>query len=150
MDSELAALSSAAATTLVALMTTDSWKRAKEAFVGLWRRRHPRQGEAVEADLTAAQLDVAAARQIGDKDAEAEITGEWQSRLRRLVGADERLQDELGLLVEQLRPMLPDAGQPGSVVMRARAVWGRGSLPRERPRRPQSPRPLVQARWAES
>lgn len=121
MDAELTALSSTAAATLVALMTTDAWGRAKAALVGLWRRRHPEQATAVEADLAAAQLEVAAARQVGDSSVEAELTSEWQSRLRRLVAGDEQLQAELALLVENLRPAVPDSGQAGSVAMRASA-----------------------------
>lgn len=121
MDPDLTALSWAAATTLVALMTTDSWEQVKAAFVGLWRRRYPRQAGVVDADLAAARHEMMAALEAGDEQAGVELAGEWQSRLRRLVAADEQLQDELGRLVEQFRPMLPDARQPGSVVMRARA-----------------------------
>jgi len=51
VDGDLAVLCSAAATTLVTLMTTDSWERVKAGFAGLWRRVHPGQAAAVEADL---------------------------------------------------------------------------------------------------
>lgn len=121
MDPDLTALSWAAATTLVALMTTDSWEQVKAAFVGLWRCRYPQQAGVVDADLAAARHEMMAALRAGDEQAGVELAGEWQSRLRRLVAADEQLQDALGRLVEQFRPILPDSGQPGSVVMRARA-----------------------------
>lgn len=120
MDPELVELSTTAAATMVTLMTTDAWDRAKAALVGLWRDRHP-QAEAVEADLDAAQLEVVAARQAGDADAEAEVTGEWQSRLRRLVTGDKGLQAELAQLVEQLRSAVPESGQAASVMMQAKA-----------------------------
>ena len=121
MDPDLTGLSWAAATTLVALMTTDSWARVKAGFVGLWRRRDPRQAGVVETDLAAAQQEMVAALQAGDERAGVELAREWQSRLRRLVAADVQLQDELGRLVAQFRPLVSDSGKPGPVVMRARA-----------------------------
>ncbi len=119
MDPELAALSSAAATTLVALMTTDAWERVKAGFGGLWRRGHPERAGAAEADLEAARLEVVAARQAGDKQAELEVLGEWRSRLRRLIADDGELRDELRGLVEEFLPLAGRAGQGAKVVMRA-------------------------------
>jgi hypothetical protein len=91
VDPDVTALSWAAATTLVALMTTDSWEQVKAAFVGLWRRRYPRQAEVVDADLATARHEMMAAAQAGDEQAGVELAGEWQSRLRRLVATDEQL-----------------------------------------------------------
>jgi len=121
MDPEVVALSSAAATTLVTLMTTDAWDRVKRAFARLWRRCHPEQAGPVEADLDTARLDVIAARQAGDEQAELEVLGEWRSRLRRLIANDERLQDELRGLVEEFRPLTVEADQAAPVIMRATA-----------------------------
>lgn len=88
MDGELAVLWSAAATTLVTLMTTDSWERVKAGFAGLWRHASPGQAAAVEADLEAARTTAVAARRGGDEEAVAELAAEWRSRLRRLAGPD--------------------------------------------------------------
>jgi len=123
VDAELATLWSAAATTLVTLMTTDGWERVKAGFAGLWRR-HPGQAGAVEADLEASRAAAMAARRDGDAQAEAELTAEWRSRLRRLAGADEELQDEVRRLVEEFRPLLSGSTPAGPVVMRARASGG--------------------------
>lgn len=123
MDAELAALCSAAATTLVALMTTDSWKQAKAAFTGLWRRHQVQLAALVEADLEAAAAAATAARQAGDGQATEELTAEWGSRLRRLVEADEQAAAETRRLVEQLQPFL-SGGTSGPVVMIARASGG--------------------------
>jgi hypothetical protein len=121
VDSELAALSSAAATTLVALMTTDSWEQVKATFLGLWRRSYPRQADVVDADLTAARSEALAARQAGDEVAKAALVSEWRSRLGRLVAADALIQAELKRLMNQLQPMLSDVGPAGGVVMTATA-----------------------------
>ena len=120
MDSGLAALLSAAATTLVASMTTDSWDEVKVAFVRLWRRR-PDQSQAVSADLAAARDDVVAARPDGDAQAGADLVTEWHSRLRRLVASDEELQEDLGRFVEEFRYLLGGHSGAGQIVMRAEA-----------------------------
>jgi hypothetical protein len=124
VDADLAALLSAAATTLVTLMTTDSWERVKAGFAGLWRRRHPGQAGTVEADLEAARAAVVAARRSGDEEVATELAAEWRSRLRRLAGADEEIQAEIRGLVDEFRPLLPGGGPGGPVVMRARASGG--------------------------
>jgi hypothetical protein len=121
MDADIAALSSAAATTLVTLMTTDSWQRAKTGFAALWRRRSPGQAEAVEADLDAAQEAAVTARRGRDEEAITWLVAEWRSRLRRLAAADEAIQAEVGRLVEEFRPLLASGGRGEPVVMVARA-----------------------------
>lgn len=123
MDADLAGLWVSAATTLVALMTTDGWGRVKAGFAGLWRRRHPGHVEAVETDLEASRAVVMAARRCGDglAEAEAELVAEWQGRLRRLAGSDEELQGQIRRLVEDLRPLLSSSAPAGPVVVRARA-----------------------------
>lgn len=120
MDAELAAMSSVAATTLVTLMTTDGWKRVKEAFAALWRR-HPGEAQAAAADLDAARLEVMAARRVGDEQAELEVLGEWRSRLRRLVAGDEGLRDELRELLQEFRAQPSGTDQTGPVIMWAEA-----------------------------
>ena len=67
MDSDLAALLSTAATTLVKAMTTDSWEQVKAAFARLWRR--PEQAEVVSADLAEGRCEVVAGRAAGDEQA---------------------------------------------------------------------------------
>lgn len=124
MDADLAALWSAAATTLVTLMTTDSWERVKAGFAGLWRHARPEQAGAVGADLEAAREAAVAARQDGDDDAVAELTVEWRSRLRRLAGSDAGLEAEVRRLVEEFRPLLPGGSPAVPVVMIARASGG--------------------------
>jgi hypothetical protein len=126
MDPGLAALLSAAATTLVTSMTTDSWEQVKAAFVRLWRRR-PEQAGAVSADLADARADVIAARAAGDGQAGADLVAEWQSRLRRLVTGDEELQDELKRFAGEFGHLLGGPGGAGRVVMRAE-VHGPGRV----------------------
>jgi hypothetical protein len=126
MDPGLAALSSAAATTLVASMTTDSWEQVKAALVRLWRR-HPEQADAVGADLAAARSGVVAARAAGEELPEAELLAEWRSRLRRLVAGDEELQEDLRRFAEEFRHLLAGPDSAGQVVMRAE-VHGPGRV----------------------
>jgi hypothetical protein len=123
MDADLAVLWSTAATTLVTLMTTDSWERVKAGFAALWRRAAPEQAGAVEADLEAARTSAAAARRAGDGEATADLVTEWRNRLRRLADSDEVLQGEVRRLVQEFRPLLP-GDLAGPVVMVARASGG--------------------------
>jgi hypothetical protein len=118
MDAEIAALSSGAAATLVTLMTTDGWDGAKAALAGLWRRHHPDQASAVEADLNVAHASARAADAAGDEQALAELVAEWRGRLSALLAGDAALAAELRRLVEDLHLT---AGADGRVVMRATA-----------------------------
>lgn len=127
MDVGLAALSAAAATTLVTSMTTDSWEQVKAALVKLWRLRHPGQAKAVAADLTATRSGVVAARAAGDEQAEADLLAEWRSRLRRLVADDEQLQGELRRFTEEFGHLLSEPRGVSQVVMRAE-VHGSGRV----------------------
>ncbi len=123
MEPDAGALTSAAAVTLVTLMTTDGWERVKAAFVSLWRRVHPGRAAAVEAELTAARLEALAAREAGDGQAELDLVAEWRSRLRRLTAADEQVQQDLRELVETFRPLLAaEAPQAQRISMRAKAA----------------------------
>lgn len=122
MEPELTALAATAATTVVQALTTTAWEQARNAVGGLWRRAHPDRAETVEADLVEARREALAAREAGDDQAEQDLVGEWQSRLRRLLATDPQLAGELRELVEQLRPALPDGGtRLGQVEMHARA-----------------------------
>jgi len=84
VDSESAALASAAATTVVALLTTDGWTQVKKEVGGLWRRFRPSHAETVEADLAEAREEVLA----GGGAVTGALVIEWESRLRRLLAAD--------------------------------------------------------------
>jgi hypothetical protein len=121
MDPDLAVLSSTAATTLVTLMTTDAWERARSAFAGLLQRFRPSQAGALSEDLEATRVEVIAARQSGDEETERELLNEWRTRLRRLIASDEQFQRELQRLVEEFRPLASTAEPAAPVVMQARA-----------------------------
>jgi hypothetical protein len=123
MEQDLTALTSAAAVTLVRLMAADSWDRAKGVVVSMWRRAHPLQADEIDAELAAARLEVLAAHDAQDEQAELDLVSEWRSRLRRLVAADPQVVQELRQLVEELRPILAEAEDTrvSSVRMQARA-----------------------------
>ncbi len=112
MDAELATLTSTAATTIVKVLITDGWERAKTAVSEMWRRVHADRAAMVETDMTQARAELLAARQAGDAQAEQVLTGEWQARFFRLVGDDPGLHEELRRLVTELSALLPDAPQP--------------------------------------
>jgi hypothetical protein len=113
MDPELTALTTAAATTVVTLLTTDGWARAKQALGTLWRRVHPERAERIEAAVIDSREDVLAARQRGDAAAEQQVITQWESLLRGLLAANAGAADLLSELMRQeLQPALAaSAGQ---------------------------------------
>lgn len=123
MDAELVELAGTAGTTVVALLVTDAWERAKSAVAGLWRRVHPERAEAVVADLVETRAELLAARAAGDAQVEEDLVGQWQGRLRRLLAADPSVADPLRHLVEELRSHLPAGVQvsAGDVTINATA-----------------------------
>lgn len=98
VDSELAALVPTAAATLVQLLVTDAWARAKDSIVGLWRTTHPTH---VDSVVTALDDTRAALRAGGDTDARVD---EWRERLTRLATDEPDLARALFDLLADLAP----------------------------------------------
>jgi hypothetical protein len=123
VDAELGALISAAATTLVQLLTTDGWERAKSAVASLWQRVHPDRVATMENELADSRTALLAASASGDDQAKWDAEGEWRARLGRLVAADQAVAAELPGFLEQLRAALgpPVPGQQVRVEMHAHA-----------------------------
>jgi hypothetical protein len=123
VDAELAALISAAATTLVQLLATDSWERAKSSVSTLWQRVHPDHAEVVQAELADSRDAVLAARSAGDQQAERDVEIEWRGRLRHLAATDPSIAGDLAVLLENLRTALSasEQGPSGHIEMHARA-----------------------------
>ncbi|MER5360074.1 hypothetical protein [Streptomyces sp. NPDC002785] len=103
MESELAALASLAASTVISAMATAGWEAAQRAMGELWRRVHPERADMVVAELGEARAEVLVAWRNGDEGAERELVGEWQARLRRLLVANPELVPELQRLIDELR-----------------------------------------------
>jgi hypothetical protein len=122
MDSELMALTSTAATTVVQLLATAAWEQAMSAVGALWRRVHPQRAETVQAELEDSRAEVLAARQVGDEQVEQALVGEWQGRLRRLVAADPQLVDDLRRVVTELHLALADADSPQGATITMQAM----------------------------
>jgi hypothetical protein len=102
-------------------MTTDAWQLFRSAFAGIMRRLRSTQAEAIDQDLEATRLEVRAARQSGDEQAELELLGEWRNRLRRLISDDEQFQRELRSLIEEFAPLAGAGGHQASIIIQARA-----------------------------
>lgn len=123
VDAELATVISTAATTLVRLLATDGWERAKTSLGSLWRRAHPDQPDAIDTDLADSRAAVLAARDSGNEQAERDLESEWRGRLRYLVAAEPALIAGLSELVQDLRAALSavESAQGGHIEMHAHA-----------------------------
>lgn len=127
MDAEFAALTTAAATTIVKLLATSAWQPTKNAVVALWRKVHPGRAGRIERDLDEDRAQLAEAAAQGDERVDAigaALADEWRGRLNTLLTIDPGLAVELRrLLDDQLRPALGGAGATtaGSVEQHATA-----------------------------
>ncbi|MFI5568015.1 hypothetical protein ACIA6T_11775 [Streptomyces sp. NPDC051740] len=110
MDPERAGLASVAAATVVRPLTTAGRERAQTSTGALWRRVYPDRANTVESELGQSRAVLLAARQDANdpaeaEQAEAELVGEWQGRLRRLLAAEPELAAELrGILADNPGP----------------------------------------------
>jgi hypothetical protein len=111
---------SAAASTLVRLMTSDAWGPAKSGVERLWRQFRPERTSGVSADLDDARLALLEARSRHDRETEAALVAEWEARFRRLVAGDAAAADALARLAAELRA-LSGEGRSGAVHMTATA-----------------------------
>jgi hypothetical protein len=109
VDPEITGLAGTAATTLVTLLTTESWQRVKEQFALFWRRAQPERGEVIARELEATRDDLLAAQAEEDEHSEAELAAEWQGRIRRLLAAHPEAADHLRALLAELAPEVPPA-----------------------------------------
>ncbi|WP_328842852.1 NB-ARC domain-containing protein [Streptomyces sp. NBC_00258] len=102
MEAELAALAASGATTLVGLMVSESWERAKSGLARFFGRRTA--GEAFEEELQAASDELDSARAAGDEGALAEVHARWRQRLETIFREDPGAAEELGRLLSELAP----------------------------------------------
>jgi hypothetical protein len=119
-----ATLAAAAATALIAAITTDGWEQARSAIVGLWRRVHPKRAETISDELAEARQEALTARQHGDAGTEEGLAADWQRRLRRLLDTDPGVAAELQRVLDDvftpaLRPA--DHDRVSRIVMKAQA-----------------------------
>ncbi|MFJ9111431.1 hypothetical protein [Streptomyces sp. NPDC102283] len=105
MIESLAAIATAASTTLVAAMATDAWGAARSGLLRLFRRNDaPEQGSLValledEAALVSEAEDPEAARR--------QLAPAWQLRLERFLHAHPEMADDVRELTRRLRDELP-------------------------------------------
>lgn len=109
MEPELAALTSTAATTLVGLMVTDTWGRARDRVVRFLTRGDADRSPAAEADLDVVRAELTDAVDSGDEPLLADAEAEWRTRLRRLLVADPVAAAELRALLDELAPLAAEA-----------------------------------------
>ncbi|WP_042422883.1 hypothetical protein [Streptacidiphilus anmyonensis] len=111
MDSEMEKLAASAATALIGLMISDSWKGVKERFSRLFSRRNPL---AAAADLDEARAELVALPTAARGELAGDIEVEWRARFQRLLRQDASAIDEMRALLDALAPG-PDPTERTSV-----------------------------------
>ncbi|MFI6547159.1 hypothetical protein ACIBO9_28315 [Streptomyces prunicolor] len=105
MEAELAALAASGATTLMALMVSESWEQAKGRLTRFLARRRSDEESVGELQLSSEELS--RARAEGDAVASADIEDRWQRRLLDVLHADPDAAAELRGLLAELGDLLP-------------------------------------------
>ena len=104
MDAEVALLAQSAGTTLVALMATDAWHRARDGITQLWRRTQPERAETVAAAASTSSRPASNSAAADDQQTLEELRLQWQGAVRRLLVARPAAVAELRALLDQLDP----------------------------------------------
>ncbi|MET7570420.1 NB-ARC domain-containing protein [Streptomyces sp. NPDC005492] len=102
VEAELAALAVSGATTLVGLMVSESWERAKAGVARVLGRRA--SGGSAEEELRLSSEELARARAAGDEGAEEAARARWRQRLETLFREDPGAAEELGRLLADVAP----------------------------------------------
>ncbi|MFJ3800004.1 NB-ARC domain-containing protein [Streptomyces sp. NPDC090088] len=102
MEAELAALAASGATTLVGLMVSESWERAKGSLARFFARRAA--GEDAAGELQASSTGLDSAQAAGDASARADLQARWQQRLEDVFREDPGAAQELAGLLSELAP----------------------------------------------
>lgn len=102
MEAELTALAASGATTLVGLMVSESWERAKSGLARFFGRRDV--GTDTEEELQAASEELESARAAGDTGGQAEVQARLRQRLEQVFQEDPGAAAELAQLLSELAP----------------------------------------------
>lgn len=103
MDSELAALATSGATTLISLMVTDSWTHARE-LVGRFLTRTQADG-ATLADLDSARARLLAARVAAGTHPTDGLASQWHTYLQGVLQSGSVTADTLRDLLASLQQL---------------------------------------------
>ncbi|MFI1335377.1 hypothetical protein ACH4U7_35760 [Streptomyces sp. NPDC020845] len=124
MEPQIADLARTAGSTVVALMATDAWQRARERIVALWRRAQPDRADGIDGELETTHDDLLAARDAEDSEDEEtrrELSEEWAGRMRRFLVAHPEFVEELRRILDELSPALPGNDQAMNTTIHMRA-----------------------------
>ncbi|WP_319691344.1 hypothetical protein [Streptomyces sp. ME19-01-6] len=115
MEPQIADLARTAGSTVVALMATDAWQRARERIVALWRQAQPDRADGIDGELETTHDDLLAARDAEDgsegEQTQRELSEEWAGRMRRFLAAHPEVVEELRRILDELSPALPGNDQ---------------------------------------
>ncbi|WP_142169286.1 hypothetical protein [Streptomyces sp. SLBN-134] len=101
MDAAALALVTASANSLIALMTSEVWEKAKEGVVALFRRKGEGESATIENELNESARELSASIENGDADTVEELRQQWRGKFRRLVVAHPDLASELNELLRE-------------------------------------------------
>ena len=123
MDQELVLFLETAGPTVVTAIATDAYQKTKDAVVAAWHRLLPFGAQGISEELDQTRVQVLAAREQGDTEAEQTLAERWQGHLQPLLAANLDVADELRHALIEAGAVVPTVDQTsiGSVHMQATA-----------------------------
>jgi phosphoglycerate-specific signal transduction histidine kinase len=122
MDSEIVALASTGASTIVALMATDSWHEAKSIVVGMWHKDMPEKKSQIDSQLVATRQAIVNATESMSQETARQLERDWAQQFSELLQRDtEAVATLRHALEDRLQPALStsQSERGASAVMRA-------------------------------
>ncbi|MET8371779.1 hypothetical protein [Micromonospora profundi] len=119
MDPEFAALAAAGAQTIVTLVATEGWERAKELVVGAFARRGDVTSQGIGSELQRSHDLISAADSSNDRSVREQEQARWDARLRLLMLEDPGAVPIVGELVRSAG--VANVSSTGTIKMQARA-----------------------------
>lgn len=116
MDAEVVALVNSGVTTLLGLMVTDAWGRAKHAFASLLRSRDDEQ---TIDDLEESRQRLAAVPM--ESLVREDVSSEWRSRTLRALQRIPSVEEDLRRFIADYEPFIQVHNAPERVEMSATA-----------------------------
>lgn len=117
-------LAATAGSALVGAMATDTWAKARDAIVGMWRRGRPDRAPSVERELEQLRRQTVDAHDQQDHLGQEALVTQWQERLAELLADAPDLADELDRVHREVLAPPPPSVKRGNVYQQVNSPCG--------------------------
>jgi hypothetical protein len=107
LDAALIALAALAGNTVVTAAVTDAWESARKGFARLLGRGDPAKTKLAEERLAETHDQLTEATGTDMEQTQAELEGQWVTRIRDLLEENPGVEADLRTLVQEIQAQLP-------------------------------------------